>query len=99
MGNTCFSARTHQVERKFSEGIILRPCKKHCHLTYDKKGKGKTALIDAMEKGHLTCVTALVEAGADVNEKSTHWGQKTPLHCHPVHLGLSWCTGRPLLLL
>ena len=89
MGNTCFSTRTHdhEVKRKFSKGVVLIPCKKHFYLTYDKKGRGKTALID----GPLTCVTSLVEAGADVNEKnstlSTLWGEKYPLHCHPRHLG------------
>ena len=59
----------------------------HCHLIYDKKGIYQTALIDAMENGHLTCVTALIEAGVDVNEKVSSTMQTTALHCHPVHLG------------
>ena len=83
MGNICFSAKHKRLQRKFSEGAILRPCKGHSENSEPVRAKRITLLGGPTFDSHLTCLAALIEAGADVNETlgpgpTGH----TPLHYH-----------------
>ena len=87
MGNTCFPAKHQKLQEKFSEGIVLRPCK--AHFDNSVKTKWTTLLAGPTFDSHLTCLAALIEAGADVNETSQQSGV-TALHFHPLQDRLSY---------
>ena len=87
----CFSAKHKRLQRKFSEGAILRPCKAHSENSEPVRAERATLLGGPTFDSHLTCLAALIEAGADVNETlgpgpTGH----TPLHYHPLQHKLSF---------
>ena len=91
MGNMCFTAKSQRRQRKFSKDFALRPCKFHSETSVCRelvKTKYTTLLIRAIRDSHFTCLLALIEAGADVNE-TTRYGE-APLHCHPFEHRLSY---------
>ena len=87
----CFSAKHRRLQRKFSDGAILRPCEAHLENSEPVRAKRITLLGGPTFDSHLTCLAALIEAGADVNETlgpgpTGH----TPLHYHPLQHKLSF---------
>ena len=87
----CFSGKHRKIQRKFSKNAILRPCKAHSDKSEDVTAKRITLLGGPTFDSHLTCLAALIEAGADVNETlgpgpTGH----TPLHYHPLQHRLSY---------
>ena len=91
MGNMCFSGKHRKIQRKFSEEAILRPCKAHSANSEDVRDKRITLLGGPTFDSHFTCLAALIEAGADVNETLDPGPTgHTPLHYHPLQHKLSF---------
>ena len=65
MGNTFSRSRT--VEYKFHKGSDFRSCEAHSYSR--QKGHNRSVLAGATKDGHFACLAALIEAGADVNER------------------------------
>ena len=87
MGNVCFRAKHQRLQRNFNEGIVLRPDKAHSENSESVKVKRTTLLGGATLDSHLTCLAALIDAGADVNERLPYG--HTALHFHPLQNKLS----------
>ena len=87
MGNICLPAKNKRL--RFSEKIVLRPCKAHSENSESVKAKWTTLLAGPTFDSHLTCLAALIEAGADVNETAQQSGI-TALHFHPLQDRLSY---------
>ena len=85
MGNTFSRSRT--VEYKFNKGSDFRSCEAHSYSR--QKGHNRSVLAGATKDGHFACLAALIEAGADVNERD-EMGQ-VALHSHKFHVIKSAC--------
>ena len=66
------------MEYKFHKSSDFRSCQTHSYSR--RKGHNKSVLAGATEDGHFTCVAALIEAGADVNERDEMG--RVALHSH-----------------
>ena len=76
MGNTFSRSRT--VKYKFHKGSDFRSCEAHSYSR--QKGHNRSVLGRATDDGHFACVAALIEAGADVNERDEMG--RVALHSH-----------------